>query len=170
MGFKEKEKEETKRRRSRQRERKRERDGCKRHFCLLLAPRSPQEKFPAIPNLGNKPTKVNWTLSWSGGMKICSGYVFLKILSRFKTILDPLFEVGTCFCKGSFFLLAQDHLVNSFCNSQTWATSPLNWTGPSHGLVAWKCVRVLFLKKCWIGYWILWERQTSIMFFSETKA
>jgi hypothetical protein len=78
MGFKEKEKEETKRRRSRQRERKRERDGCKRLFCLLLAPRSPQEKFPAIPNLGNKPTKVNWTLSWSGGMKICSGYVFFK--------------------------------------------------------------------------------------------
>ena len=54
---------------------------------------------------------------------------FLKILSRFKTILDPLFEVGTCFCKGSFFLLAQDHLVNSFCFPNLGNKSTkLNWT------------------------------------------
>jgi len=52
-----------------------------------LAPGSPQEKLSAIPNLGNKPTKVNWTLSWSHGLIICSGVVLQK---GFNKRLDPL--------------------------------------------------------------------------------
>ena len=64
-------KRERKRKRERERGKKeRERTGCKRRF-FLLAPGSPPEKFAAIPNLGNKPTKVNWTLSWSSALETC---------------------------------------------------------------------------------------------------
>jgi len=67
------------RERIRERERKREREiergrtgcFCKRHFFLLLAPGSALEKFAAIVNPENKPTKVNWTLSWPSALEIC---------------------------------------------------------------------------------------------------
>jgi len=44
---------------------------CKRRVFLLLAPGSPPEKFAGIPNLENKPTQVNWALSWSSALEIC---------------------------------------------------------------------------------------------------
>ena len=48
---------------------------CKRLFFLLLVPGSALEKLAAIiVNLENKPTKVNWTLSWPSGpsaLEIC---------------------------------------------------------------------------------------------------
>ena len=58
-------------------DRERERTGCfcKRFFVPLLAPGSPPEKFAVIPNLGNKRTKVNWTLSWSSALEICGKVV-----------------------------------------------------------------------------------------------
>jgi len=61
------------RERERKRERERERTGCfcKRLFFLLLAPGSALEKFAAIVNPENKPTKVNWTLSWPSALEIC---------------------------------------------------------------------------------------------------
>jgi hypothetical protein len=64
---------ERERERKKERERERERKGCycKRLFLLLLAPGSPPEKFAASVNLGNKPTKVNCTLSWSSALEIC---------------------------------------------------------------------------------------------------
>ena len=40
-------------------------------FFLLLAPGSALEKFAAIVNPGHKPTKVNWTLSWTSALEIC---------------------------------------------------------------------------------------------------
>ena len=60
------------RERERKKERERERKGCycKRLFLLLLAPGSPPEKFAVIPNLGNKPRKVNWALSWSSALAL----------------------------------------------------------------------------------------------------
>ena len=60
------------RERKKERERERERKGCycKRLFLLLLAPGSPPEKFAVIPNLGNKPRKVNWALSWSSALAL----------------------------------------------------------------------------------------------------
>ena len=71
---KEKERErERKRNRNRKRGIGREREGCfcKRLFFLLLAPGSPQGKNAVILNLGNKPTQVNWSLSWSSVLDIC---------------------------------------------------------------------------------------------------
>ena len=38
---------------------------------LLLAPGSALEQLAAIVNPENKPTKVNWTLSWSSALEIC---------------------------------------------------------------------------------------------------
>ena len=69
----EEEKEEENRESNRQRERERERKGCfcKRLFFLLLAPGSALEKFAAIVTPENKPTKVNWTLSWPSAFEIC---------------------------------------------------------------------------------------------------
>ena len=54
-------------------DKERERKGCfcKRFFFLLLAPGSALEKFAAIVNPENKPTKVNWTLSWPSALEIC---------------------------------------------------------------------------------------------------
>ena len=59
--------------RGRGRERERERKGffCKRFFFLLLAPGSALENFAAIVNPENKPTKVNWALSWPSALEIC---------------------------------------------------------------------------------------------------
>jgi hypothetical protein len=66
---------ERERKRERERERERERKGCfcKRLFFLLLAPGSALEKPAAIVSLENKPTKVNWTLSWPwpSALEIC---------------------------------------------------------------------------------------------------
>jgi len=45
--------------------------GCKRLFFLLLAAGSALEKFAAIVSPENKPTKVNWTLSWPSALEIC---------------------------------------------------------------------------------------------------
>ena len=61
------------RERTRERERERERTGCfcKRPFFILLAPGSALEKFAAIVKPENKPTKVNWTLSWPSALQIC---------------------------------------------------------------------------------------------------
>ena len=68
------------RRRGRGRERERERKNkrkrknrllLKRLFFLLLAPGSALEKFAAVVNPENKPTKVNWALSWPSALKIC---------------------------------------------------------------------------------------------------
>ena len=53
---------------------------CKRRFFLFLAPGSPQEKFATILKPGNKPIKVNWTLSWSSGLEISSGVVLLRMV------------------------------------------------------------------------------------------
>ena len=44
---------------------------CKRLFFLLLAPGSALEKIAAIVNPENKPTKVNWALSWPSALEIC---------------------------------------------------------------------------------------------------
>jgi len=62
--------------RGRGRERERERKGCfcKRLFFLLLAPGSALENFAAIVNPENKPTKVNWALSWPSDAQ-CLGNV-----------------------------------------------------------------------------------------------
>ena len=56
--------------------RERERKGCfcKRLFFLLLAPGSALENFAAIVNPENKPTKVNWALSWPSDAQ-CLGNV-----------------------------------------------------------------------------------------------
>jgi len=43
----------------------------KRPTFLLLAPGSTLEKFAAIVNPENKPTKVNWTLSWPSALEMC---------------------------------------------------------------------------------------------------
>ena len=71
------ERERTRRKRKRERERKKkekeqvkDKDKCLYSF-LLLAPGSAQEQFAEIPNLSNKPTKVNWTLSWPSALEIC---------------------------------------------------------------------------------------------------
>ena len=66
-----------KRKRNRKKENKRIRERkntgcfCKRRFFLLLAPGSALEKFAAIVNPGNEPTKVNWALSWPSVLEIC---------------------------------------------------------------------------------------------------
>jgi hypothetical protein len=44
---------------------------CKRFLFLLLAPESALEKFAAIVKPENKPTKVNWALSWPSALDIC---------------------------------------------------------------------------------------------------
>ena len=61
------------RERERIRERERERKGCfwKRPTFLLLAPGSALEQFAAIVNPENKPTKLNWTLSWPSALEMC---------------------------------------------------------------------------------------------------
>ena len=61
------------RERKRERERERERKGCfcRRRFFLFLAPGSAREKFAALVNPEDKPTKVNWTLSWPIALEIC---------------------------------------------------------------------------------------------------
>ena len=46
-------------------------------FFLLLAPGSALKNFAAIVNPGHKPTKVNWTLSWTSALEIC-GKIFLE--------------------------------------------------------------------------------------------
>ena len=72
----EKKQEERERERKREREREKEKEQvtdkekCLYSF-LLLAPGSAQEQFAEIPNLSNKPTKVNWTLSWPSALEIC---------------------------------------------------------------------------------------------------
>ena len=38
---------------------------------LLLSPGSALEKFAALVNPENEPTKVNWTLSWPSAVEIC---------------------------------------------------------------------------------------------------
>jgi len=43
----------------------------KRPTFLLLTSGSALEKFAAIVNPENKPTKVNWTLSWPSALEIC---------------------------------------------------------------------------------------------------
>ena len=48
---------------------------CKRLFFLPLAPGSALEKFAAIVSPENKPTKVNWALSWSSALEICGKVV-----------------------------------------------------------------------------------------------
>ena len=70
------ERERTRRKRKRERERKKEKEQVKDkekrlYSFLLLAPGSAQEQFAEIPNLSNKPTKVNWTLSWPSALGIC---------------------------------------------------------------------------------------------------
>jgi len=62
------------RERERKNKRKRKRKNrllLKRLFFLLLAPGSALEKFAAVANPENKPTKVNWALSWPIALKIC---------------------------------------------------------------------------------------------------
>ena len=67
------------------RERERERTGCfcKRLFFLFLAPGSALDKFAAIVSPENKPTKVNWTLSWPSASEICGKSCSLIGLSFF---------------------------------------------------------------------------------------
>ena len=43
----------------------------KRPTFLLLAPGSALEQLVAIVNPENKPTKVNWTLSWPSALEMC---------------------------------------------------------------------------------------------------
>ena len=65
---------ERERERERKNKRKRKRKNrllLKRLFFLLLAPGSALEKFAAVANPENKPTKVNWALSWPIALKIC---------------------------------------------------------------------------------------------------
>ena len=71
---------ERERERNREKERERERTGCfcKRFFFLLLAPGSALEKFAALVNPENKPTKLNWTLSWPSALEICGKQFFNK--------------------------------------------------------------------------------------------
>ena len=68
---KEKEKEKRKRKR-------RERKGCfwKRPTFLLLAPGLALEKLAAIVNPANKPTRVNWALSWPSALEMCGKTIF----------------------------------------------------------------------------------------------
>ena len=40
-----------------------------------MAPGSALEKFAAIVNPENKPTKVNWALSWPSALEICGKIV-----------------------------------------------------------------------------------------------
>ena len=44
---------------------------CKRFFFLLLPPGSALEKIAGSVNPGNKPTKVNWALSWPSALEMC---------------------------------------------------------------------------------------------------
>ena len=71
---------ERERERERERDRERERKGCfcKRLFFLPLAPGSALEKFAAIVSPENKPTKVNWTLSWPSASEICGKKLFFN--------------------------------------------------------------------------------------------
>ena len=48
-----------------------EKEICKKILFLLLAPESALEKFAAIVKPENKPTKVNWALSWPSALDIC---------------------------------------------------------------------------------------------------
>ena len=68
-----KRKRKTKRKEKREREKEREITGCfcKRFFCFLLATGSALEKFAAIVNPEDIPTKVNWTLSWPSALEMC---------------------------------------------------------------------------------------------------
>jgi hypothetical protein len=44
---------------------------CKMFFFLLLPPGSALEKIAGSVNPGNKPTKVNWALSWPSALEMC---------------------------------------------------------------------------------------------------
>ena len=60
-------------------------------FFWHLTPRSPQDFFAASLNLGHKPTKVNWTLSWPSGLQICSGVVLQENCNKRS---DPSGQAG----------------------------------------------------------------------------
>ena len=91
---------ERERERERKRERERERTGCfcKRRFFLFLAPGSALDKFAAIVNPENKPTKVNWTLSWPSALEICGKLFFNKGL-----LISDLILLGTADKQTLFF-------------------------------------------------------------------
>ena len=67
---KRKRKRKERKRKERKRKIKRKRKKSKRFFFLLSAPGSALEKCAAIVNPENKPTKVNWTLSWLSALEI----------------------------------------------------------------------------------------------------
>ena len=74
-------------------------------FFLLLAPGSALEKFSAFANPANKPTKVNWTLSWPSAFEICDLVFFGKVWAL---------NLAIAFVKGnSFFSWLQDKLWKS---------------------------------------------------------
>ena len=69
-------------------------------IALVKGPGSALENFAAIVN-PEKPTKVNWTLSWPSALEICGKTV---LYSGFNKRSDSFgkglgFELGNCSCK-----------------------------------------------------------------------
>ena len=67
----EEEEEEEEKQEEEEEDKEKEKDMCEMLFFLLLAPGSALEKFAAIVNPEDKPTKVNWTFSWPSALEIC---------------------------------------------------------------------------------------------------
>ena len=82
-------------------------------------------------NPANKPTKVNWTLSWPSALEICGKIV---LYSGFKKLSDSFgkglhFEFGTCLWKRPTFLLLApgSALLAAIVNPENKPTK-VNWT------------------------------------------
>ena len=71
-----------------------------------MAPGSALEKFAAIVSPENKPTKVNWTLSWPSASEICGKSCSLIGLSFFLKVWT--LNLAIAFVKGFFLLLLLD--------------------------------------------------------------
>ena len=105
-------------RKKKKEKRKREKNSCfcKRCCFLLLVPGSVLEKFAAIVNPENKPTKVNWTLSWPSALEICGKMFFNKGLISGLILLGKVWALNLAIACGKglpFFSWLQDQLWKS---------------------------------------------------------
>ena len=98
----------------------------------------------------NKPTKVNWALSWPSALEICGKMLFNKGLISSLILLEKVWTLNLAVACGKglpFFSWLQDQLWKSSLQLWTLRTNLLKWIGPSHGPVPWKFVEKVFFNK-----------------------
>ena len=99
----------------------------------------------------NRPTKVNWALSWPSALEICGKIVlYNEGLISGLILLGKVWTLNLAIACGKgllFFSWLQGQLWKSLLQLWTLRTNLLKWIGPSHGPVPWKFVEKLFFNK-----------------------